>query len=422
MNVQAATAAPEGPEGPATQPTVPAAPAASQVEYSQSTGLVARLGRLGASLMVSSYQSGLLYCLGRNPQGGLHVHQAAMPTPMGITWEGGGRLTLAGGTQILRFENVLAPAERINTTFDACFVPRQIHTTGALDAHDVGVDVEGRVIFVNTRFNCLATLSERHSFVPVWQPPFIDRIVDEDRCHLNGLAMRDGQPAYVTAVSRSNTVDGWRDRRDGGGVVIEVATGRIVCEGLSMPHSPRWHDGQLWLLNSGTGELGVVEGLDGKEPGRFKPRAFCPGFLRGLAFAGGHAIVGLSKPRYKRFEGLPLDQRLQDADSAPWCGVQIIDLATGSCVDWFRIDGDVAELYDVEVIPGCATPMVLSPGTPELANLITWDKGTPAPEAAAPGDGAPARTNTEITIETPTKAPAAVKAPRRKAKPKENLT
>lgn len=297
-----------------------------------------------------------------------------MPKPMGIFWQGEGRLTMAGGMNILRFENVLGVHEKINHMFDACFAPRTIHTIGSLDAHDVGVDAEGRVIFVNTRFNCLATLSERHSFRPVWKPPFIDRIVDEDRCHLNGLAMRDGRAAYVTAVSRSNTVDGWRDRRDGGGVAIEVETGRIVCEGLSMPHSPRWHDGRLWLLNSGSGEIGMVEGLEGPSPGRFVPLAFCPGFLRGLSFAGGYAFVGLSKPRHKRFEGLPLDERLKDADSEPWCGVQIIDLATGNCVDWFRIDGDVTELYDVESIPGFAVPMALAPGTSELANLITWDK------------------------------------------------
>lgn len=361
------------------------APDTLKVEYSQSGGLVNRLGQLGVSIAISSYQSGFLYMLGRNPEGGLNVHQTALPKPMGLSWEGNGRLTVAGGTQILRFENVLGPHEEINHTFDACFVPRRTHTTGALDTHDVGVDAEGRVVFVNTRYNCLATLSDRHSFTPIWQPPFIDRIVDEDRCHLNGMAMRDGRAAYVTAVSRSNTVDGWRDRRDGGGVVIEVETGRIACEGLSMPHSPRWYAGQLWLLNSGTGELGVVEGLEGPEPGRFKPVAFCPGFLRGLAFAGGHAIVGLSKPRYKRFEGLPLDQKLKDADSEPWCGLQIIDLTKGTCVDWFRIDGDVAELYDVEVLPGITTPMAVSPSSPEIANLITWEtksgEGATAPEA-----------------------------------------
>jgi uncharacterized protein (TIGR03032 family) len=257
-----------------------------------------------------------------------------------------GRLTLAAGAQVLRFENVLAPNERINHLFDACFVPRRVHVTGALDAHDIGVDADGRVIFVNTRFNCLATLSDRHSFAPVWRPPFIDALVDEDRCHLNGLAMHDGRPAHVTAVSRSNTIDGWRDRRADGGVVIDVETGAIVCDGLSKPRYKRFEG-----LETGTG--------------RFAPRAFCPGFLRGLAFHGGLAFVGLSKPRYQRFEGLALATRLAEADSAPWCGVQIVDLATGTCVDWFRIDGAVAELYDVEVIPGFATPMAVAPGSDE---------------------------------------------------------
>lgn len=368
------------------------APASTQVEYSQSGGLVTLLGDLGISLAVSSYQSGLLYFLGRNAVGGLHVHEAAMPKPMGLSWQGNGQLVLAGGTEVLCFENVLGPHEKINDNFDACFVPRTVHATGRLDAHDVGVDADGRIIFVNTRFNCLSTLSQRHSFSPIWKPPFIDRIVDEDRCHLNGLAMRDGNPAFVTAVSRSNTVDGWRDRRDGGGVVIEVETDRIICDGLSMPHSPRWHNGQLWLLNSGTGELGVVEGLDHESTdsntptGRFKSVAFCPGFLRGLAFCGNYAIVALSKPRHKRFEGLPLEQRLKEMDSAPWCGVQIIDLKTGSCVAWFRIDGAVAELYDVEVLPGFNTPMALSLGSPELASLITWDKTEPPNNQVLPSN------------------------------------
>jgi uncharacterized protein (TIGR03032 family) len=92
--------------------------------------------------------------------------------------------------------------------------------------------------------------------------------------------------------------------------------------------------------------LGVVEGAaSGK--GKFVPRVFCPGFARGLAFAGNYAFVGLSKPRYKRFEGLALDQRLADADSEPWCGIQIIDLTKGVCAEWFRIDGAVKELFDV---------------------------------------------------------------------------
>jgi len=350
-----------------------------KAEYSLSGGLLSRLTVLNVSLAFTSYQSGFLYMLGRGPAGGAQLHQSEMPKPMGLTMDGGDRLVLSSGAQIIRFENVLEPGQRINQLYDACFMPRTQHVTGQLDAHDVGVTAEGGIVFVNTRFNCLAAPSSRHSFKPVWKPDFIDEIVDEDRCHLNGLAMRDGKPAFVTAVSRSNTIDGWRDRRSDGGVVIDVETNRVVCEGLSMPHSPRWHDGRLYVLNAGTGEFGEVmlpvKGAKGKAAmGSFRPIAFCPGFLRGLAFKDGYAFVGLSRPRYQRFEGLDLDRRLKDADSAAWCGVQIIDLAKGTCVDWFRIDGDIGELYDVELVEGFMCPMTVSPNSPDAAGLITVEK------------------------------------------------
>ena len=357
----------------------------AQVSYSMSPGLVPRMARGNFSIAFSSYQSGLLYMLGVQPDGGAHLHQSAQPKPMGLSYNPNGQFTMTGAYHVMRFENVLAPHERANNQFDACFVPRRVHFTGALHAHDIGLDAEGEPVFVNTAFNCIANTDPRHSFKPIWRPPFISALVNEDRCHLNGLAMDGDDPAYATAVSRSDTIDGWRDRRADGGVVIDIRRDEIVCEGLSMPHSPRLHNGELWLLNSGTGELGVVSGLGkgkgrGKRKARFEPRAFCPGFLRGLSFHNGFAFVGLSKPRYERFEGLELDQRLKDADSDPWCGVQIIDLSNGSCVDWFRIDGRIGELYDVEVIPGSLCPMSLSLTSPELAGLITYEGMTQAPE------------------------------------------
>ena len=232
-----------------------------KVEYSLSGGLLARMTRQSFSLAFSSYQSGLLYMLGRKPDGGAHLHQSAQPKPMGLSFDAAGRLTMTGAFHIIRFENVLAPHERINHRFDACFVPRRVHFTGALDAHDIGIGSDGEPVFVNTRYNCLASTDPRHSFKPLWRPPFVSALVGEDRCHLNGLAIENNEPAFVTAVSRSDTIDGWRDRRADGGVVIDVRSGEIVCENLSMPHSPRLYRGELWLFNSGTGEFGVVADL-----------------------------------------------------------------------------------------------------------------------------------------------------------------
>ena len=209
--------------------------------------------------------------------------------------------------------------------------------------------------------------------MPIWKPPFISKIIKEDRCHLNGLAMEDGVPRYVTAVSKSDTIDGWRDRRFDGGIIVDVQSGDIVMGGLSMPHSPRVYRGKLFVLNSGTGELGWIERGACADDAKFNVVAFCPGFVRGLAFHGKYAFVGLSKPRYQRFEGLALDKKLAETDSEPWCGVQVIDLDTGACVHWFRIDGPVGELYDVGVVPGVLRPMSLSFATNEILGLITHD-------------------------------------------------
>ena len=180
------------------------APAQSETQgetttFSQSDGLVRLLARQGAAIMFSSYQSGLLYMLGHTANGGAHLHQSAMVKPMGIWVEDDNAFTLSAGYQIMRFKNGLEPHERVNLQFDACYVPRETYFTGELDAHEIGIDRGGQPIFVNTRFNCLATTDPRHSFRELWRPPFISALVDEDRCHLNGLAMDNGEAAYVRA-------------------------------------------------------------------------------------------------------------------------------------------------------------------------------------------------------------------------------
>jgi len=336
-----------------------------EVKYSISPGFVPALKNLNISLALSSYQSGKFYLIGQNPKGGLMINERLFEKAMGICVENNS-ITLATLFQIHHFENILENGQFVNSTFDACFVPKVNYTTGIVDAHDVGILKNGAVVFVNTRYNCLATISKNKSFKPVWKPFFIDKIIDEDRCHLNGMAMENGVVKYVTAVSKSNTIDGWRDRRGEGGVVIDVEKNEIVCEGLSMPHSPRIYDGKLWLLNSGTGELGHVD----FENKKFVPKIFLPGFGRGLSFFGKYAFVGLSKPRYERFEGLALDQKLKDADSQAWCGIQMINLEKNNCEQWFRIDGTIGEIYDIATMPNIKCPMSVGFASNEIKTLI----------------------------------------------------
>jgi uncharacterized protein (TIGR03032 family) len=214
-------------------------------------------------------------------------------------------------------------------------------------------------------------LSETHSFKPLWKPTFISKLAAEDRCHLNGLAMRDGRAAYVTACGPADVSDGWRDHRNGGGIVIDVDSNEIALSGLSMPHSPRWHNGKLWLLNSGSGEFGYAD----FEQNRFVPVCFCAGYMRGLAFHGDFALVGLSKPRNKTFTGLSLDQNLKARNAEPRCGIQVIDLKTGDIVHWLRFEGVIEELYDVVVLPNCRRPMALGFKTDEIRRVLSVEPG-----------------------------------------------
>lgn len=349
-----------------------------KVEKSCSRGLAGWLAQHRLSLAITSYQTGRIYLVGSDQQGRVSFFERIFERAMGVVGNAQ-RIYLGGLYQLWRFENVLRPNEIIHGQFDKCYVPRNAQTIGDLDIHELGIRKDGRVVFVNTKYSCLAELSPTHSFKAIWKPKFISKLAPEDRCHLNGLAMVDGEPKYVTAVCKSDSVDGWRERRRDGGVVIDVQTDEIVCEGLSMPHSPRWHNGRLWLLNAGTGQLGWVD----FERKAFVPHAFVPGFARGLSIIGNVAAVGLSKPRNQRFEGLQLDEELKQRDAEPWCGVQIISLANGDVLNWIRFDGDMGEIFDIAFLPNVKHPMMIGLRTAEIRDLITFESGIPVEAPAA---------------------------------------
>ena len=200
------------------------------------------------------------------------------------------------------------------------------------------------------------------------RPPFVTKLAAEDRCHLNGLALEDGRARYATTVSQTDVADGWRDRRHDGGCVLDLVRNEVIADGLSMPHSPRVHQGKLWLLDSGSGFLGTLD----CQRGTFDPMAFCPGYLRGLAFVGDFAVVGLSKPRENRtFSGLALDGHLAQRDAEARCGLYVIDLRSGDVVHWLRIEGIVSELYDVIVLPEVQRPMALGFKTDEIRRTLS---------------------------------------------------
>ena len=320
----------EHPHATANQPASAGAAEQPWVEIYGSRGFPQWLAGQRTSLAFSTYQTGKLFLIGTTPDRTLSIFERTFNRAMGMCGDGEG-FWLGTKYQLWRFENALA----------------------AGDVHQE-----------------LGTISPRNSFQPLWHPPFISRLLPEDRCHLNGLALRDGRARYVTAVSQSDVADGWRARRRDGGVVIDVVTNEIVCEGLSMPHSPRWYRDELWVLNSGRGEIGKVN----LKRRRFEPLAFCPGYLRGLTFVGDHAVVTLSQPRHdKTFNGLELDDELAKRDATAQCGLQVVDLRSGEISHWVKVEHQVTEIYDVVALPGAIRPMSLGLKTDEIERLLVLD-------------------------------------------------
>lgn len=338
--------------------------------FSHSRQLVDWMHQETTSFAFTSYQTGRLFLVGVNKNRQLSMVQRIFTRAMGLN-ASDQHLYVADLYQLWRFDNILAENEVYNGEFDRLYIPRLGTTTGDLDIHDIGITAEDGPIFVNSLYSCLATLSDTASFRPLWKPSFISKLAAEDRCHLNGLAMVDGKPAYATSVSSSDSVEGWRDHKRDGGVLIDIPTGEIVAKGLSMPHSPRVVDGKVWLLNSGTGWLGYVDPATGK----FEPTTFCPGFLRGLDIHGSFAIVGTSLPRNVGFVGLELEANLKARDAEARCSVLIINLETGDIVHWLTFESHITELYDVAFLPGVRQPMHLGFQTNEIRQRITMEGG-----------------------------------------------
>jgi uncharacterized protein (TIGR03032 family) len=332
-------------------PGPPAPPAPVEFRYSQTESFVDLLHQLRASLLVSTYQANKLLAVRASGQG-LSTLVRTFERPMGLAVDGS-RLALGTRKEVWFMRNAPDIAPRVDPagTHDACFLPRASHVTGDIGIHEIAWSGD-ELWLVSTRFSCLATLSPDYSFVPRWRPPFISAIAAEDRCHLNGLAMVEGKPTFVSALGTTDTRDGWRADKPQGGCILDVASGEFVTRGLSMPHSPRWHDEQLLILESGTGSLQQVD----RATGRRETVIQLPGFTRGLALVGPIALIGLSKIRpTSAMDGVPIAERRDELK----CGIAAVDLRSGRLLGMLEFQTAVEEIFDVQLLPGIRFPEVM---------------------------------------------------------------
>lgn len=369
------------------QPAGEAVHATREINFRHSEKFVPILEHLGGSLLVSTYAAGKVVSVAAT-DGRLHLGFTNFQQAMGIAVpaddSADGTLAI-GGPNVIWFLREAGPlAQQVDPpgSFDRGFLVRESFVTGNIHVHEMQWGADGQLWIVNTLFSCLSTLHEDFNFVPRWQPPFISELSPQDRCHLNGMAMRDGKPTYLTALGTSDAPRGWRENKSEGGVVLDVASGEILAHGFCMPHSPRWHDGRLFVLDSGRGRLVTVDLASGE----WTEVATYPGYGRGLAFIGQFAIVAMSKARERSvFGGVPICQQ----PAKMRCGLVMIDLVSGRSVAFLEFESGVEELFDVQVIPNSRRTVLCGPYPREDQQLPVWvvPRSDQVPALVRQGDG-----------------------------------
>ena len=321
-------------------------------------GFAEWLQESGGSLAVSTYQAGKLLMIGSD-QGQLRLLPRHFDKPMGLAVKAE-TLALATKTEVILFANAPTLAATYLPDkpgyYDALYLPRVSYHTNELNLHDLAF-VADDLWAVNTRFNCLAKLNANYNFEPAWAPSFISALVPEDRCHLNGLAVSATGPAYVTCLGMVDIAGGWRQNKSAGGVLIDVQSGEVVLGDLAMPHSPRLHQGDLYVLNSGAGELLKIDAATGQK----EIVCVLPGYARGLDFMNGFALVGLSMARESDiFGGLLIQKKFTQLH----CGVAVVDLQTGELRGLFEFTAGCEEVYDLRFLVGACRPSILNLNKP----------------------------------------------------------
>lgn len=340
-------------------------PASRRLEVEQSRDFAGWLAARRCALALTTGAEGRLVLIGAAPDGRLSVFLRDFDGAFGLHAEGQS-LILGTAFQIWRLQNAVAPG-RDAAGYDRLFVPRIAYTTGDVRAGDVALAADGTVLFANTLFSCIAAASTEFSFVPVWRPRFISRLAPDDRCHLTGFALEGGRPRYVTVAAESDEPGGWAARIGDGGAVIDVASGEPVVQRLAFPLAPRLEGERLWLGEGASGLFGFVE--PGK--GAFEEVAFFPGWISGVAFTPGFAIVATSTRRDGRpADGLPLEANLRHYNSKAQTALCVVDLATGETVHWLRLDG-LAEIRAVAVLADTAQPAALGLAGDDIRRVLS---------------------------------------------------
>lgn len=335
------------------------------------------LFKLNCSIMISTYQAGKVVFISAVDKDKLIQLPRTFKRAMGIAVKDN-KMAIATENEVVVFANspqLAATYPSKPNTYDAMYMPRATYYTGHLDMHDLHFGKDGTLWGVNTSFSCVCKIDADYSFRPVWQPHFVDALASEDRCHLNGLAMYQGEPLYVSALGTGNTHQSWRENITGGGVILHLPTNEIVASGLAMPHAPRMYDDKLFVLLSAKEQLICVN----PENGTYDTVAHIPGFVRGMAKHGDFLFIGTSKLR----KNSSTFQHLKIQEKADVAGVTVLHLPTGAIVANLEWLNSVDEIYDIQILANTSRPNIVNTYTDAhhqallLPHTTYWAKDKP---------------------------------------------
>lgn len=309
------------------------------------------LQQLNCSIAVSTFQAGKVIFLSPSNEEQIVQLARTFESPMGMAINDD-KIAVATKSAVIvaKSSNQLAQNyPKAKNTYDSFYLPMASYYTGAVDLHDLHY-VKGALVGVNTSFSCLCTIDDDFSFTPRWKPNFITELASEDRCHLNGLAVSDDKPVFVSALGSGNKHHSWRENITSGGVIIDIESNEIIASGLAMPHSPRVYNNKLYCLLSAKQVLVEID----PKTGQVNEVARIPGFVRGMAKVGEYVFIATSKLR----KNSSTFKHLDIAEEANEATITAVHLPTGSLMGKITYLNSVDEIYDIQVLEGKTRPNI----------------------------------------------------------------
>ena len=310
--------------------------------------------QMNASIAITTYQAGKVVMISAKDEHHLVQLPRTFNKAMGLAIDGN-KMAVATKKEIVILRD--SPELGFNypkqpKVYDHFYVPRATFYTGEVDIHDIHFGNQGELYAINTSFSSLCIIDDKYSFTPIWKPKFISTLESLDKCHLNGLAMENGKPRFVTALGSGDTHQSWRQNITQGGVLIDLALDEIVLNNLPMPHSPVLIGDKLYLLLSATGDF-VVYDINTKAVETVKNLG---GFTRGLSIYGDYAFIGMSKLR----KNSSTFNQLKIAEKATFAGVIVVHIPSKAVVANLSYETSVDEIYGVQVLSNHKRPGILN--------------------------------------------------------------